>query len=198
MNETYEALEEKARLMLENACSEETLDSRRLTELRSTAMQMTFLRTMAAREFYQIPIETSKGITNINLTILRGSESGGRVSANVYSEQLGDIKADFSLKQQTLKGFISCDSRSGMEKLQASVSEIEKTAKDNNLILKQLDFGISKKENSTYSYQNPENGQQASDTNNQTERLLYRIAKAVVQTVRLAEDSDEEVSRAVS
>lgn len=198
MNEAYESLAETAKQMLETACSEETLDGRRLTELRNTAVQMSFLRTMAAREFYQIPIETSKGITNINLTILRGGESNGRVSATVYSEQLGDIKADFSLKQQVLKGFISCDSRSGLKKLQANSEEIEKTAKDNNLIIKQLDFGISFKENDNYNYQDPEIGQQNSEMNNQTERMLYRIAKAIVQTVRSAEDSEAEDSRAVS
>jgi hypothetical protein len=198
MNEAYEALEEKAKQMLEGACSEETLDSRRLAELRSTAMQMSFLRTMASREFYQIPVQTAKGITNVNLTILRGSESGGKVAVTVNSEQLGDIKAEFSLKQQTLKGFISCDNQNGIEKLQAHVSEIEKTAEDNNIILKQMDFGISSREKDTYNYQNPENGQQSSDRNNQTERMLYRIAKSIVQTVRLAEDSEVEISRAVS
>ena len=198
MNEAYEALEEKAKQMLEGACSEETLDSRRLAELRSTAMQMSFLRTMASREFYQIPIQTAKGITNVNLTILRGSEAGGKVAVTVNSVQLGDIKVEFSLKQQTLKGFISCDNQNGIEKLQAHVSEIEKTAKDNNIILRQMDFGISNRENDTYNYQNPENGQQSSDLNNQTERMLYRIAKSIVQTVRLAEDSEVEISRAVS
>jgi hypothetical protein len=198
MSEAYEKLEEKAKQMLEGACSEETLDSRRLAELRSTAMQMSFLRTMASREFYQIPIQTAKGITNVNLTILRGGESGGKVAVTVISEQLGDIKAEFSLKQQTLKGFISCDNQNGIEKLRAHISEIEKTAKDNNIILKQMDFGISNRENDTYSYQNPENGQHSSNRNNQTERMLYQIAKSIVQTVRLAEDSAAEVSRAVS
>lgn len=198
MNEAYEALEVKAKQMLESACSEETLDSRRLTELRSTAMQMSFLRTMASREFYQVPIPTAKGITNVNLTILRGGESGGRVAVTVYSEQLGDIKAEFSLKEQMLKGFIRCDDRNGMEKLRAHMTEIEKAAEENNIILKQMDFGISSREKDSYSYQNPENGQQGSEINNETERVLYRIAKSIVQTVRLAEDSDEEVSRAVS
>ncbi len=198
MNEAYASLEEKAKTMLLSACSEETLDSRRIAELRSTAQQMSFLRTMATREFYQIPVETPRGITNINLTILRGTEVGGKVTATIHSEQLGGIKAEFSLKQQTLKGFISCESRTGMEKLQANTEEIEKTAKDNNLTLRQLDFGIWSKETGTYHYQNPENGQQEASAGNQTERMLYRIAKAIVQTVRLAEDSDTEDSRAVS
>ncbi len=198
MNEAYEALEERAKQMLESACSEEILDSRRLTELRSTAMQMSFLRTMASREFYQVPIQTAKGITNVNLTILRGGESGGRVAVTVYSEQLGDIKAEFSLKEQMLKGFIRCDDRNGMEKLRAHMTEIEKAAKEHNIILKQMDFGIASRDKDSYSYQNPENGQQGSEMNNQTERVLYRIAKSIVQTVRLAEDGDEEVSRAVS
>jgi len=159
---------------------------------------MTFLRTLAEKEFYQIPIETDKGITNMNLTILRGAENSGKVAVTIWSEQLGNIKAEFSLKDLTLKGFISCDNRSGLEELQKNAGEIEKAAVENAVILKQIDFGIQRREKDTYSYQNPDNETKKTSTGNDTERILYRVAKAIVQTVRLAEQDGADTDRIVS
>lgn len=190
MNEAYEKLEESAKEILSQTYSEEKIDSQRLAELKSIGQQMTFLKTLAKKEFYQIPIETEQGITNMNLTIIRGSETTGKVSVTVGSEALGNIKADFSLKDQALKGFISCDSRSGLEKLQSCAGEIESAAQENGVTVKQLDFGIWRRDSDTYSYQNPETGEQSAATEGNTERILYRLAKAIVQTVQLAENSE--------
>jgi hypothetical protein len=192
VNEAYESLESQAKEALTQACSQETLDSNKLAELRSIGQQMTFLRSLASREFYQIPIETSKGITNMNLTILRGAQKSGNVSVEVWSEELGNIKVEFSLKDQTLKGFIACDNRNGLQKLQAHTAEIENAVKESNIILKQLDFGINGKEKDSYNYRNPLTEGQNTAAANDTERSLYRLAKAMVQTVRLAENSGEE------
>jgi hypothetical protein len=176
MNEAYETLEASAKITLNEACSQETIDSRKLAELKDIGQQLTFLRTLASKEYYQIPIETSKGITNINLTIIRGSGNTGRVSVAVKSEQLGNIKAEFSLKDQSLKGFISGDNRTGIEKLQGYVGELEKAVEEDNIIVKQMDFAIKQRENDSYSYQNPETGESTAATGNETERKLYRTA----------------------
>jgi hypothetical protein len=190
MNEAYESLEAQAKETLTKACSMETLDSSKLAELRNIGQQMTFLRKMASQEFYQIPIETDKGITNMNLTIIRGSEIAGRVTITAWSKELGDIKAEFSLKEQTVKGFIGCDNRNGLIRLQAKAAEIENAAKESNINLKQLDFGVTGKEKENYSYQNPQDLGQSTGTRNDMERALYRLAKAIVQTVRLAESEN--------
>jgi len=192
VNEAYESLEVQAKEALTQACSQETLDSNKLAELRSIGQQMTFLRSLASREFYQIPIETSKGITNMNLTILHGAQKTGNVSVEVWSEELGNIKAEFSLKDQNLKGFIACDNRDGLQKLQAQTAEIENAVIESDIYLKQLDFGITGKEKDSYNYRNPLTEGQNTATANDTERSLYRLAKAIVQTVRLAENSGEE------
>ncbi len=189
MNEAYTSLEEQAKEALIQACSQETLDSSKLAELKNIGQQMSFLRKMASREFYQIPIETDHGITNMNLTILRGSGTSGRVAVTVWSKELGDIKAEFSLKEKSLKGFIACDNRDGLKRLQGKAAEIETAALDSNITLKQLDFGISSKDLETYSYQNPQDLGQSTGESLNTERTLYRLAKAIVQTVRLAESS---------
>lgn len=198
MEEEYNKLNLDAKAMLTEAYSTETLDRQRLAELKSIGQQITFLRTLAQREFYQIPIETERGITNMNLTILRGTGSSGKVSVTVHSEQLGNIKVDFTLKDKVLKGFISGDNRRGLEKLKENVSEIEGAAKENDLTLKQMDFGIQQRENDTYSYQNQLYKAEESSTGNDTERKLYRLAKAVVRTIRLAENSGSDLDLAVS
>jgi hypothetical protein len=198
MNEAYEELEANSKEALKEAYSEEKIDNRKLAELKSIGQQMTFLRTLAEKEFYQIPIETDGGITNMNLTILRGTETSGKVSVAVWSEQLGNIKADFSLKDQMLKGFVSCDNRNGLERLQESAVAIEAAAQESGITLKQLDFGIQRKENDIYSYQNPENEAQKTSAGNNTERVLYRVAKAIVQTVRMAEHNGSETDHIVS
>jgi hypothetical protein len=189
MNEAYKNLEAQAKEALTQACSQETLDSSKLAELKNIGQQLTFLRNMASREFYQIPIETDKGITNMNLTILRGSGITGRVSVTVWSKELGDIKAEFSLKEKSVKGFIACDNRNGLKRLQMEAAEIETAAKESNINLKQLDFGISGKDYESYNYQNPRDLGQNTGEDLNTERALYRLAKAIVQTVRLAENN---------
>jgi hypothetical protein len=198
MQEAYEQLETDAKAALNQAYSEEKIDSRKLAELKSIGQQMTFIRTLAGKEFYQIPIETDQGVTNINLTILRGTENSGRVTVTVQSELLGNIRADFSLKDQILKGFFSSDNRSGLEQLQKYAGDIEQAASEYELTIKQMDFGIQRRDNDTYSYQYPDNEAKSNRMSNDTERKLYRIAKAIVQTVRRAENSETELSSAVS
>lgn len=166
-----------------------TIDSRRLTELRSINSQITFLKNLASREFYQVPIETEQGITNLNLTIIRGTKETGKVTVSVQSEKLGNIKADFTLKKDTLKGFISCDSRYGLEELKNNSDIIEKAAMESGVALKELHFGFIMRETENYSYQNSENEVDDNSVSRESERILYRIAKATVQVVRASEKS---------
>lgn len=196
IQEVYANLETDAKEAMSRSCSEEIIDSRRLAELKSMSGQMTFIRTLADKEFYQIPIETEKGITNMNLTILRGSETSGTVSVGIQSEQLGDIKAEFSLKDRILKGYFGSDNRYGLEQLQKNTEIIETAAQESNITIKQLDYSIQKRDKGSYNYPNP--GKEANHVTKDTERILYRIAKAVVMTVREAENSKEGIDRAVS
>jgi hypothetical protein len=184
--EAYEQLEATAKEELEQAYSQDTIDLHKLSQLKQISQQLTFYNTLAKKECYQIPIETDGNITNINLTILRGQETSGRVSVSIRSEQLGNIKADISLKEQNLKGFIGCDNKVGLTKLQTYAEELTIAAKENDVIMKQLDFGLIK-ENESYIYQNSDQKTSETPIKADTERTLYRVAKALVQVVRLAE-----------
>ncbi|HWT74730.1 MAG TPA: DUF6240 domain-containing protein [Mobilitalea sp.] len=191
MEEAYSQLETDAKAALNQSYSEEKIDSRKLAELKSIGQQISFIRTLAEKEYYQIPIETEKGITNMNLTIQRGTQTSGKVSVTIHSEQLGNVKAEFTLKDKALQGYISSDDRSGLEQLQRSSGEIQTAAEESAVSLKQMDFVMQSKDNEAYSYPSPSLAENESSTNADTERTLYRIAKAVVYTVRSAEASSD-------
>ena len=197
MEEAYQQLETDAKTLLCQTCSQEKIDSRKLAELKLMGQQITFARTLAEKEYYQIPIETDKGITNMNLTILRGMNDAGRVNVTIRSENLGNIKADLSLKDQTLKGLICSDNRNGLELLKQSTGEIEKAASENSITLKHIDYSYQKHMTESYHYQNPIT-QETAFSNADTERILYRLARAVVQSVCSAENSGSETDLAVS
>lgn len=198
MQETYETLEEEAHTMLFQACSQEKLDSFKLAQLKSLGQQLSFARKLAEKEFYQIPIETEKGFTNINLTIIRGSQASGRLSVTLRSNVLGSVKADFTLKDKVLKGFIGSDNREGLELLRRSTGEIEEAVQESTIHLKQMDYGTLTMDHDTYHYQYSDREEEASEHNPETERILYRLAKAIVRTVRTAENTGTKQSPAVS
>ncbi len=198
MLEKCEQLETEAKASLRTACMTGTIDSRRLAELNSTGQQLTFMKKLAEKEFYQIPIETNNKITNINLTILRGTEASGKVLVSLSSEKLGNIKAEFTLKEQALKGYITSDNRNGLESLQELTGDVEAAVEDYNVTVKQLDFGLQRKNSEAYSYQRLNREEQNAQVADDTEKILYRVAKATVQTIRRAESSKDNIEKAVS
>jgi hypothetical protein len=198
MEEVYTQLETDAKAALNQSYSEEKIDSFKLAELKNIGQQMTFIKTLAEKEYYQIPVETDSGVTNMNLTILRGTKESGKVSVTIWSEQLGNVKADFSLKDRTFTGLITSDNRSGLEKLQKNAGKLTEAASECGATVKQLDYGIQRRDKDTYSYLNPDLGEGISSMKEETERTLYRLAKAVVQMVRSAENGRSEADLAVS
>ncbi len=187
MQKAYEEFEQKAQAALEQAMGEEMIDSRMLAERKNIAQQMTFLKTLAEKEFYRIPIETGHGITNMNLTIIRGAENAGKVNVTVWSDKIGNVRAELSLKKEKLNGYISCNDREGLEALQKASGIIGQMAEEDGLVLQKLDYVLQKKdaEGNIYPYSGKE--EDHAEVGAEDERKLYRLAKALVLTVQAAE-----------
>lgn len=198
MEEVYTQLETNAKAVLNQSYSEEKIDSFKLAELKSIAQQMTFIKTLAEKEYYQIPIETDRGVTNMNLTILRGTKETGKVSVTIWSEQLGNVKAELSLKDRTLSGIITSDNSRGLEQLQKNDGQLKEAALESDVTLKQLDYGFQRRDKDSYSYLNPDFNEGTTSMKAETERTLYRLAKAIVRMVRSAENSRSEADLEVS
>ncbi len=188
---TYEQLEEELKELLEKERSSDRIDALRLTELKNMGAQMTLMDTLAKKEFYQIPIETGKGIASMNLTIVRGSGNSGKVTVSLTTEALGRVKADMSLKDRMLNGYIVSDSRVGAELLQSKLQDIREVLKEEEIVVKQLEVCYDRQRKDSYSYQYSET--EAADARKaEEERLLYRIARSMVLFLSEADASAQQ------
>lgn len=184
---TYNKVEVGLKEVLEQESQSERIDSLRLTELKHMKSQMLLMKTLAQREFYQIPIETGQGITNMNLTIIRGKGSTGRVAVSLATEALGSVKADISLKDRTLNGYIASDSRMGAQLMTDNLQGIKSMLQEEDITVKQLEVCYDRFARDTYTYQQQEKEGVGNQRDPETERLLYRIARTVVLAVTAAE-----------
>lgn len=192
MTEAYEQLEQEMRAVIDEEAAKDNISLDNLNQLRSMGMQMHFLSNLAKREFYQIPLEASGKITNINLTIIRGKSSSGRVTVTLISESLGSIRAEASLKENKLSGYIACDSVGGLKIIEAQMEPLRLVAQEEGIAIKHMNFCLQQASDMFYSQQrawDPEG-----EKNPDTERVLYRVAKAMIQMIRSAEESDSAVA----
>ncbi|TAH66290.1 MAG: flagellar hook-length control protein FliK [Anaerolineaceae bacterium] len=192
MTEAYEELEQEVKALIEEEAVKDNIDLGNLTDLKSMGMQMHFLKNLAMREFYQIPIETSGRITNINLTIIRDKSAGGKVTVALMSEKLGSIKAEASLKGDKLSGYIVCDHIESLKIIETQTEDLNSLAQEENISIKQLSFCLQQASDTRYSPQNSLDVDE--DKNPETERILYRVAKAMIQMIRSAEETESAVA----
>lgn len=87
-----------------------------LKTLQSCQKQLALAGSLAKEENYQIPVEINGEVTAVNLKILHGGE-GGKVSASMETETYGRVMAQFAVRNQTISGYVACDSKEGTEKL---------------------------------------------------------------------------------
>lgn len=192
MNAVYEQLEQEVKAVIDEEAVKDHIDLNSLTQLKSMGMQMHFIKNMAKREFYQIPIETSGRVTNINLTIIRGKLSEGKVTVTLQSDLLGSIRAEAALKDNKLSGYISCNHIEGLRALKEQTEPLNVVLEEEAIDMKQLNFCLQQPTESLYTYNNSWDPEK--DKSPETERTLYRIAKAMIQMIRSAEEVDSVVA----
>lgn len=186
INEAYEQLEQEAKDIIEEKAKADDIDSFKLNELRNMGLQMQFIKTLGKREFYQLPLEMSGKLTNINLTIIRGKSDAGKVTVTLSSDKLGNIKAEARLKENTLSGYFACDHKDSISILKTKEDLLNSLLKEENLEIKQLNFYLQQAAKDIYGYQNTWESEGSS--NPETERILYRVAKALIYMIKTAEE----------
>ena len=95
-----------------------------LRTLQSCKKQLALAGSLAKEENYQIPVEINGELTAINLKVLHGGETG-KVNVTVQTEEYGQITAKFSLKEQTISGYIACESAEGTGWLQGRQADLK-------------------------------------------------------------------------
>lgn len=188
MEETYSHLEESVKDVLEDMCAREQIGSHTIDRYISLQQQLQFLKKLADKEFYQIPVMTDNGITNVNLTIVRKAQSYGELAVTTSSQKLGNIKAELTLKSNELTGYISCDNREGLDKLKSNIAELDNAARENSVAISKLDYLLIKKD-AINNYRESANDDDV-PKNPDTERILYSLAKSLLKVVSNAENTE--------
>lgn len=128
-------------------------------------------RALSAGERYEIPLVTKDSVTSMNLTIVHDDANAGSVQVSMESKVLGNIQITMTLKEDTVNGYIVCDSRKGHETLQQAGME-ERLA------------GIGIKVGRIYYTMAQKIAPDAVPSGNRQEGMqLYNIAKIMVTTV---------------
>lgn len=123
--EAYEEMNEGYRQLLDEAIGE-TADYLDLRALQSCKKQLALAGNLAKEENYRIPVEIGGELVSINLKVLHGGETG-KVSITAQTAEFGQITARFSLKEQTVSGYIACDSRQGTDWLRGRQDALEQS-----------------------------------------------------------------------
>ncbi len=186
LEKTYKKMEQDISQSLDEKILIGKLDSTRLAEIRNIQMQLPFVRNLAEKEVYQIPIKTEEGIWNINLTIHREKEKAGRVSLAMESQALGNIRVELSLKDSRLKGYIGSDDPRGLDILQSNMIELHKAVEEGQIELGKVEFSLI----SSNGFSNLNNIYMKEDEDKQgmqtkvTEKQLYLVAQGLVKSIR--------------
>lgn len=135
---------------------------------------------MAGRRSYDIPIITGDTVTNMNVTILSGSGSKGKVQ--VYIDNAKDIQentdalnisAEFRVSGNALKGFILCGNRENYEAVRESSQDLAESLKNAGFAVKNISCSIG-----TASRGNISNTEYNTDA---AAKDLYKAAKIAVR-----------------
>lgn len=180
MGKQYDELDEKISNLLKSEVKNHTITSKDIVNLKNIRSGMEFVKALGKSRNYEIPLLIGDSITNINLKIITGAKETGKIDITVYSENLGNIEASFSVKGEEIKGVILCDNKTGLDKLKEEKDNLTTEIAKTNLSLKQLDYGSSYKNgnlNSTIS--NP-----SKETDNVHTNQLYKVAKTLVYHIR--------------
>ena len=173
----FEKVEEKVKNLIQEEYKKQIEDesSAKVEELRIFANGIELARKLCQQEYYQIPIKTGSQVTTMNLTLRKGTSDSGKISVSMDSEEYGKLEGEFTVKDVSIKGFIMCNSKDGLEVIESAKDYISKGFEELGLEVKQLTIGYDKEAVKKI---------KPHDTNNEpSTRLLYQTAKVLVKAL---------------
>lgn len=118
MQAGYDRVITRLQRALAKECEKPDADYQRLAGAKKLQRGLLLSRSLSAGERYEIPLVTEDSVTSMNLTIVHDDGNAGSVQVSMDSGLLGNIQVTMTLKENTVKGYIVCDSRKGYETLQ--------------------------------------------------------------------------------
>jgi len=192
MTEQYEKMGQDVSKVINQAYENPIITAQDITTLQRISNGMSFLQKLAKRECYEIPIAIGDKVTNVNVTIIRNTEESGKVDISIASETLGKVSAGFAVKEQGLKGLITCDNRFGLEAIQSASEDLKEAITQGGLEVRQINYGIDNTTTDMYRYKNLNTIKEIDNENSVEEKsvstdILYTLAKSILIQIRTIE-----------
>jgi len=180
MQEAYEKLEKVTISSLNEKVKGNDATSIDLKELKLLRNEIKLTTRLSKEEKYEIPIQIGEEITSINLTVIRGTQSG-KVSITMENETIGKAAAEFVLKDKEAYGYVASDNQKGLNILKNNGEVMKRQLEESGILLGKLDFITSKNLDINQIKNEVEPSGMESETNTKD---LYCLAKAFVISVQ--------------
>ncbi len=183
MSSKYEELEMSIGKILNKEYSSSTLTSKDIIKLKTLTNGISLVRSLSNEENYEIPLEVNGRIININVRIIQGAEESGKVSIKMESEKIGNIAADFNIKNGELKGLITCDNKDSIKMLRDNDSRLKERLGGLGITPKLISYIVDSK-GDLISKQQQNNPDQETDAKIPSTKELYQTAKTFVTIIK--------------
>lgn len=183
--ETYHSFLDSAKQVISSGYQAPELEAEDTWGLQSMNNMINLISALAEkREQYRIPVQTRDGsVTAVNLTLIRNAGDKGKVHVDIESEHLGQIHADYKITQGRISGFLVCSDRIGQDTLRQQEEQIREKFEAAGLAMGSMNYAIR----NLNSYQ-PMLEESEPDSLVDT-KILYHVAKCVIETVKAAENA---------
>lgn len=176
--DSYEKIDENHLSALEKERENDDISFETLNDIKAMASSISFYKTLRKSEMYEVPIHTSKGFINCNVTMIHEKNQKGTVDITLDSEQFGKVQASFKLEGMTVKGFVTAGSDIGHRLCENILSKFEMDLEENGFT---MDSGSLVK--------GQRNSLRTGNIEGARNKDLYRVAKLFIQNVRRKEDA---------
>lgn len=176
LQECYDSIEAGMEKVLDNyiiSGKKEEID-----EIIRLKKSFKLLSAMGRREMYHIPVEINGETAGIRVTIIKNSSEKGKVTADIRSDVLGKISAEFTVSGKKVDGIIVADSDETVTFLEGAVAEFERSLEDEGYITESVNN--AKHENIHYGMWSFDEGRDDKVSNSD----LYKVAKLFISNVK--------------
>lgn len=179
LDDLYEKLDTNHQEILEKQKENDDITYDDIQTIMEMAKSISFYKSLRTYQTYEVPIFTNEGILSCNITIQSGnSKEKGTVEVVMNSEELGEVQATFKVNGKRVKGFVTAENASGVERMTDVLAKFEKDLEENGYTMDSENL-VKGKRSSLHT------GNRAEGTKN---RDLYQVAKLFIQNVSGKDD----------
>ncbi|MBR5798461.1 MAG: hypothetical protein IKY23_00205 [Lachnospiraceae bacterium] len=122
---SYEEMADKVLKMLEAESFEGEYSSVDIKAMSALYKQITFHKSMAREENYEIPVEIGGELTAVNLKMIHKEDGESKVTITMETQRLGRTAAEFTFQNEYLTGYGICDLPEGKALLSEGKARLE-------------------------------------------------------------------------